>query len=209
MALDPVMTALIALHFHPELTPSARRIGAALLEHFNRKSGQCNPTVTRLAELLDTDVKTVKRGTAELEQKGLISKSRIFGKRRTNYQPNWSAFAAIYADWRLRFGGGELGAEMSPDGGRKSPLFGGEIVPQTYRKTNRTEPSVIPITASARTRKSAEKQMCADIANSCLSAGIWERLQEDRLLYEASVDAEWRNRGGGMKCIQGAIRRSA
>ena len=203
------MAAQLALHFHQKLSPSARRVGAALIEHFNRRSGQCNPTVARLAELLETDQKTIKRATAELDRYGLISKVRVSGSRRTNYQPNWSALATVYSDWRARFGGQDLGAKMSPYEGQIRPHSGDKNVPQTYRITNRTEPTVISITASARTRKSAEKQMCADIAKSCLSAEIWERLQEDRLLYEAGVDAEWRNRGGGMKCILGAIRRSA
>mgnify|MGYP002622661614 CR=1 FL=1 len=51
LAKTDVMFAHMALHLAAGLSPSARRVGAAIIEHYNKKTGQCDPSIERLARI--------------------------------------------------------------------------------------------------------------------------------------------------------------
>lgn len=65
------------------LTPALRCILLALAEHADEE-GRCWPSLTRLAELTEVDRRTVTRGLAELEDRGLIVRERN-RQRSTTY----------------------------------------------------------------------------------------------------------------------------
>ena len=67
------------------LTPASRCILLALAEHADEE-GRCWPSLSRLAELTDVDRRTVTRGLAELEARGLVERERGRGTR-TFYRP--------------------------------------------------------------------------------------------------------------------------
>ena len=62
------------------LTPASRCILLALAEHADEE-GRCWPSLSRLAELTEVDRRTVTRGLAELEARGLIGRERGRGAR--------------------------------------------------------------------------------------------------------------------------------
>lgn len=66
LAPNDILFAHIALHVVPDLSPSARRVGAAIIEHFNKRTGQCDPSIERLGRLLGLSPTSVKAATAEL-----------------------------------------------------------------------------------------------------------------------------------------------
>ena len=61
MAIRPIETllALKAMNVAPDLRANDRRVGAALIEHFNRRTGQCDPSLERLACLLEISTHTI------------------------------------------------------------------------------------------------------------------------------------------------------
>ena len=65
------------------LTPALRCIVLALAEHADEE-GRCWPSLTRLAELTEVDRRTVTRGLAELEDRGLTVRER-HGQQSTTY----------------------------------------------------------------------------------------------------------------------------
>lgn len=68
------------------LTPTEMRLFELLLHHRNRKTGQCNPSVGRLARLLRRCERTVQRGLGRLVELGLIkARWRKGGRHRTTW----------------------------------------------------------------------------------------------------------------------------
>lgn len=99
---NDILFAHKALNMIAGLSANARRVAGAIIDHFNRKTGQCDPSVERLAKLLGIDRATVLRATAELcsDKFKLFEKSSHGGKFNTaSYVPCWSVFRAIVSDW--------------------------------------------------------------------------------------------------------------
>lgn len=92
-----------ALNIVPGLTDAARRVAGAIIDHFNKRTGQCDPSIERLATMLGVDRATVIRATEKLHAAGLIEKISHGGNsHRTCYLPNWAQFNAVVADWDAR-----------------------------------------------------------------------------------------------------------
>ena len=92
-----------AINLVDGLSKSTRRVAGGLIDHFNPKTGQCDPGVDRMATMLDMNRATAMRATDELDKAGLILKDSHSGKsHRTSYQPQWDRFEEIVADWDRR-----------------------------------------------------------------------------------------------------------
>ena len=144
-----ILFAHKALNIAADLSACDRRVAGAIIDHFNKRTGQCDPGIERLSTLLGIDARTVKRATADLCGKhGLFQKVSHGGKsHRASYTPNWEKFAAIVADWDARMIGktkppeaGGNGAELPPSMGRNCPVKGGETAPQTLRRNLSNKP---------------------------------------------------------------------
>jgi hypothetical protein len=72
--LDTLL-ALKVLTLVPDLNASDRRVAGALLEHYNRKTGRCDPGIQRIADLLGLCTRTVIRANDRLEAAKLFKKS--------------------------------------------------------------------------------------------------------------------------------------
>jgi DNA-binding MarR family transcriptional regulator len=134
MATKPIETllALKALCLHGGLTSNERRVGAALVEHFNRRTSQCDPGMGRLASLLRIDKRTVLRSIDGLEAGGLFKKIRHGGHSGRNfYVPIWSSFRAICKDWDQRMRRRTAVTDLSTPEGQACRVGGGVTVDQT------------------------------------------------------------------------------
>lgn len=87
---------------------ATRRVAGAIIDHFNKRTGQCDPSIERLATLLGIDRATVIRATEALHELGFIEKVSHGGKaHRAAYLPNWDRFRAIVDDWDARMKTGD------------------------------------------------------------------------------------------------------
>lgn len=103
-----ILFAHKALNIMAGLTEATKRVAAAIIDHFNKRTGQCDPSIDRLATLLGIDRATVIRATEKLHELGYIEKSSHGGKaHRASYLPNWSRFRAIVEDWDARMKTGD------------------------------------------------------------------------------------------------------
>ncbi|NTF69595.1 hypothetical protein [Rhizobium rhizogenes] len=102
-ALD-IAVARRALGLCTGISGGALNVGFALLEHFNRKTGQCDPSVVRLATMLGLAEATIKRATKELcDVHKLFQKSSHGGlSNRASYRPNWGRMRSMIAAWDKR-----------------------------------------------------------------------------------------------------------
>lgn len=92
-----------AINLCEDLSGSEKRVAAAIIDHFNRKTGQCDPALGSLARLLGIHRRTVIRAVTALVAKGYLRKDRHGGHfHRNQYEPVWSRFRAKEIGWNSR-----------------------------------------------------------------------------------------------------------
>ncbi|WP_150523137.1 helix-turn-helix domain-containing protein [Roseibium sediminis] len=112
---NDALFAYKALAIMPDLSAASRRVAGAIIDHFNKKTGQCDPSVGRLTKLLRISRAAVLRATKELDELGLIQKQSHGGKsHRTAYLPNWQMFRAVVEDWDHGMKSGDRPSEGLP-----------------------------------------------------------------------------------------------
>src|SRR2546430_8438800 len=107
------------INLMPELTGTDKRIAAAIIEHFNRKTGQCDPGLERIASLVGVSRRTAIRSVSRIVRTGVVRMVRHGGhSQRNSYEPIWSRFRELDALWKARFRAksrGEDGSKTSPE----------------------------------------------------------------------------------------------
>lgn len=86
---DKARAAKVFVYLH-RLSPAARRVGLALLDHLNVENGRCDPGESRLSYMLGISERQVRNAKVELARKGLLS---------------WRSHGGVYltSDYRLNF----------------------------------------------------------------------------------------------------------
>src|SRR6266540_3456945 len=133
------LLALKALNFVEGLGENDRRVGATLIEHYNRETTRCDPGLERIAKLLGISGRTVIRCVYRLVKAGLFRKIRHGGNFNHNrYEPVWSEFQKIETEWKRRFSekARSRAPEMSPPRRQPCHLPGDTPVTQTYPNNN-------------------------------------------------------------------------
>lgn len=128
------------------LSATARRVGGAILDHYNRKTGRCDPSADRIARLLEIHPVSVRKATAELANYDppLISKSSHAGRSNcAKYTPNFEAFRKIVVDWDASMRTGQASENIAKPLRRTKPngsLKDSETAIQTLLKNPSKKP---------------------------------------------------------------------
>ena len=149
MPNDPSNTFIAhkAISLCEDLSGSEKRVAAAIIDHFNRKTGQCDPGLEKIAVLVCVSRRTVIRAVGSLVEKGYLCRLRHGGKfHRNQYEPDWDRFRAIEAQWNARRSkkvNKSEAPELSPSE-RQSCHVGGDIdVTQTLPRNSSKETLVV------------------------------------------------------------------
>lgn len=115
-----MLFAHAALNLTPGLSANARRVAGALLEHFNQKTGRCDPGINRLMDVLGIGRTSVVTAITELckGDTGFFKKTSHGGRANCNfYEPRWERFRAVMADFaaRMKGHGGEISHRADTD----------------------------------------------------------------------------------------------
>jgi hypothetical protein len=141
------------INLMPELTGTDKRVAAAILEHFNRKTGQCDPGLDRIARLLGVSRRTAIRSVSTVAAAGVFHVIRHGGRsQRNSYEPVWLRFRQLDALWKRRFrgkGSSADGVKMSPDNGQTCHVPRDEPGTQTFL-TNQSEETRSDVPTSAK-----------------------------------------------------------
>jgi DNA-binding transcriptional regulator YhcF (GntR family) len=147
--LEPndILFAHKALNIAPDLSAAARRVAGAIIDHFNKRTGQCDPSVERLARLTGLHEVTVKKATAEICAAGLFEKRSHGGKmHRAQYQPQWAKFQEIVAEWDAAMKEGapaqrsQTATLEAAQGSQTAPFEGSQTATQTLRSNPSNKP---------------------------------------------------------------------
>lgn len=215
------------------LTATDKRVLAAVLDHFNQKNGQCDPSIETIAALLNVDRSAVMRTFTRAEKLGIFRKVRHGGHlNRNSYQPMWDRFREIDQQWqeqRSLRSARRRGASLSPSTSSSGHLLGGSAATQTCQTnlsketwgsgrpkegdSNQSHASQAGVRwqstpSSVAMRSGAERRWSNDLLERY--AGLPMTYGEiveaiDNALREAATDAELRHRGAGVLCIENAL----
>jgi hypothetical protein len=109
--LDTLL-AYKAIALSADLSTTEKRVASALIDSFNYRTTQCDPSLGRIAKLLGVHRRTVIRAWPKLEASRMFRKVRHGGKsHRNSYEPVWSRFRELDAQWKARFGADKLARE--------------------------------------------------------------------------------------------------
>jgi hypothetical protein len=145
--------ALKAIGLTDQLSGTEKRVAVTLLDHYNRKTGRCDPSQQTIATLLSVDRRTVNRAIKRFVKIGFFRRSRHKGNNHCNsYQPCWDRFRALEENWKLarrkhanRFGGEKMSLSERQD----CPSTDGDAISQTFSNNS------IPLTSSHATDPAA------------------------------------------------------
>jgi hypothetical protein len=97
------LIALKMISLSGDVSSTDKRVAALLIDHFNRRTGQCDPSLDTMADLIGVDRRTVVRSISRLVGTGLFRKIRHGGKfHRNSYEPMWTRFSQLDDIWGER-----------------------------------------------------------------------------------------------------------
>lgn len=151
-ATNDTLIAHKVINLSGNLTANDKRVAGLIIDHFNRKTGQCDPGIERLARLLGISPRTVVRSVERLAELGHIHRTRHGGKsQRNSYQPDWQHFREIDLGWKLAMSGKPSVVTVSAHRTRQSCHFGDDkSVTQTLPINQSVEPVVAAQTSPTR-----------------------------------------------------------
>jgi hypothetical protein len=83
-----------------ELKDSDRRVGCALLDHYNKHTRQCDPSLNTLAVLTGMSRRSVIRSVNRLAGQGFFRRARHGGNfHRNSYEPAWDRLRGVETWW--------------------------------------------------------------------------------------------------------------
>jgi len=134
------LLAIKAIALSSALSAIDKRVGTALIDHFNRATGRCDPSLNGLAGLLGVSRRTVIRAISRLVGERMLRKVRHGGfSHRNSYEPIWRRFRELEAEWNERRKsrrGNTTSHGVSPLTGQTCHLAGGTDGTQTYPDNN-------------------------------------------------------------------------
>jgi hypothetical protein len=130
-----ILIAFKSISLAPDLAVTEKRVASAIVDHFNNKTTQCDPSLDTLAVLLGIHRRTVIRAVNRLVSLKYFRRVRHGGKYHRNfYEPIWSRFREVEAEWqrrRLAHSQRFCGKKVSPWQRQPEHRAGGDDVTQT------------------------------------------------------------------------------
>lgn len=107
--------AFKAISLSDSLSGTEKCVAAAIVDSFNRRTGQCDPSFDRIAHLVGKSRRTVIRAVERLVQKRFVVKVRHGGHfHRNSYQPHWLQFRQMEILWKARQATRHWQPDLSP-----------------------------------------------------------------------------------------------
>lgn len=198
---NDLLFAYMALTLVAGLSGNDRRVAGAILDHYNKKTGQCDPSGDGLAAKLGIDRKTVVTATARLcgEYKFFRKVSHGGFSHRASYSPQWSEFRKVVDDWNVKMKGQDTPSTEAetPHSVRRNDLIEwGENASQTDRINRSNKPkgtngacgNAVPGTEPSPSAASedGQRKARAETVNGLLKGSL-QRLNGKRSPSHASV----------------------
>ncbi|KAA0078149.1 helix-turn-helix domain-containing protein [Tardiphaga sp. P9-11] len=130
-----IMFAMKAIGLSEQLSGSDKQVAFAILDHYNRRTGRCDPSRETLSKLVNITPRTVSRSISKLTGTRLFKIARHGGYYNCNsYCPNWRLYRELEEVWKKRrvACSRRTGQQkLAPSSGQNCPLTSDEPVYQT------------------------------------------------------------------------------
>jgi hypothetical protein len=229
-----VTLALKAICLSEQLTNSEKRIACILLDHFNARSGRCDPSVQSLALLAGVSDRSVQRAGNKFVRLGMFDLDRNGGTFSTNqYSPVWPYFRTAEAAWSSRkqlIRARHDRSAMSPAPRQIASLRDDSAVTQTSSnnfshktsqglsedRTTKNDPAsrsiamkgMLHVKRTAAARTEAQRRWDNELLKQCSRDAVqYGKIVEaiDRDLSERATSAELAASGGGFRFLVGEL----
>jgi hypothetical protein len=160
-----------AISLAEDLTGTEKRVAATIIDHFNRKTGRCDPALGSIARLLGVSRRTIIRAVGSLALKGYIRKTRHGGYfHRNSYEPIWSRFRTNAAKWAEQRAASRrpMTTDVSPLERQAWHLGGDTDVTQTC-SSNSFEETLAAARSGTQTRTSSRPATSEGLSNEVKS----------------------------------------
>jgi predicted transcriptional regulator len=122
-----ITLAFKAISLSDVLSGTEKQVAAAIIDSFNFRTTQCDPSFDRIAHLIGKNRRTIIRAVKRLVKFGFLSKAKHGGRYHRNaYLPNWVRFRSIEVSWKDRRRTRHWGSELSPSTVPVASHFGGD-----------------------------------------------------------------------------------
>lgn len=162
--------AMKAIGLSEHLNGSDKQVAFAILDHYNRRTGRCDPSRETLSKLVNVTPRTVSRSIAKLTGTRLFKIARHGGHYNCNsYQPNWRLYRELEDIWKKRRVACSRKAgspELASTPGQNRPPSGVETVYQTSPSN-----SILP-TSTGDHRSSAQSGGPRRLSNGIAGASM-------------------------------------
>lgn len=171
-----ITLAFKAISLSEVLSGTEKQVAAAIIDSFNFRTQQCDPSFDRIAHLVGRSRRTVIRAVQRIEKIGLLSKARHGGHfHRNAYQPNWACFRSIEARWkarrRTRHWESIVSHSTVPSGGHLSgDKAGTQTIP--INQSKETSPPQSTHAVPAEVEKMGEKTNCVEAVPQSRSRAV-------------------------------------
>ncbi|KQY99388.1 hypothetical protein ASD45_00170 [Pseudolabrys sp. Root1462] len=154
-----ITLAFKAICLSDELSGTEKQVAAAIVDSFNFRTLQCDPSFDRIAHLVGKSRRTVIRAVERLEKGRFLTKIRHGGQfHRNAYQPNWPQFRLIESQWNARRKTRHWGSTMSPTNvSAVGHIAGDKCVTQTILINQSSETSPAATTSADQNAATAAK----------------------------------------------------
>jgi hypothetical protein len=181
-----------------QLTGTEKQVATAILDTFNRRTGQCDPSFDRIAHLLQLSRRTVIRSVHAVERSRLLSKVRRGGNHHRNrYQPNWPLVRELEKRWTTH----KSTKHWQPSAAKVSPWTvsqhdtsaGGEVGTQTIpNNLSLSTPLAGPAETSqlAATLETPQRQPRKDFRGRAFSSTVYASMRSARNTAEKRWNAQ-------------------
>ena len=144
-----ITLAFKAISLSDALSGGEKEVAVAIIDSFNFRTQQCDPSFDRIAHLVGKSRRTIIRAVQRLEKLKFLAKVRHGGHfHRNSYQPNWPQFRLLEASWKARKATRHWAADVAPSKvPDSSHIAGDEPGTQTIsiNQSSETKPPVPPI----------------------------------------------------------------
>ena len=177
MSVKPLDTllAIKALGVVEGLSANDRRVAATIVEHFNRRTGRCDPGLPRIATLLGISERTVIRCVNRLVAAKLIRKTRHGGfGNRNSYEPLWDRFGEIQREWSERLRRRAREPNLSPAPGQACHIPDDGVITQTCFNNNLPKATYSKWTSNEENRRSTNFSLRETTTGKSSSDAAWD-----------------------------------
>lgn len=185
--------AMKAIGLSEHLNGSDKQVAFAILDHYNRRTGRCDPSRETLSKLVNITPRTVSRSIAKLTETRLFKIARHGGHYNCNsYQPNWRLYRELEDIWKKR----RAACSRKSDSRKLAPTPGQNRPPSGVEPVHQTNPSNSILSTSTGDQRSfaqseGVRRLIDGVARASMPRKQWDATTPSTEAAKLAAEKRW------------------